>query len=338
MIMKSNSRLTVVTAPAEPGERGDNGPDPLFGVEFRHLAALLAIAQTSSFSKAGERLGYAQSAISQQLAALERAVGHKLVERPGGPRPVSLTEAGEMLLRHAETITDRLRAAKADLDALATGEAGTLRIGAFQSVGARILPAVLARFREHWPNIGVSLVGQSVIESDLGAMVRRGQLDLAFIVTSDVEPPLTSVELLVDPYVVLFPAESPFASRTQVELSELCDLDLISGTLDDPCTARLHRAFEALDRQPNIVFRTDDNLTVQRLVGVGLGGAVVANLTVEAQIGGPPVVQVPLGPNSHLERRIGLVWHSGRHQSRAATAFVEEARVVCEELALGNAL
>src|SRR6476469_11251782 len=98
--------------------------DLLSGVEVRHLMALDAIARTSSFSQAAAELGYAQSAVSQQIATLERAVGHKLVERPGGPRPVSLTAAGEVLLRHATHITARLGAAKADLDALAAGEAG----------------------------------------------------------------------------------------------------------------------------------------------------------------------------------------------------------------------
>ena len=327
--MKPNGLLALV--PGSGAGTEPAGPDPLFGVEIRHLAALVAIAQTSSFSKAGERLGYAQSAISQQIAALERAVGHKLVERPGGPRAVSLTEAGTVLLRHAETITARLRAAKADLDALAAGEAGTLRVGAFQSAGARILPAVLARFRERWPNIDVSLVGQAN-ELDLPGLVLSGQLDLAFIDVTNVAEPLAAVELLVDPYIVMLPPGSPLANRTSLALSELSDIDLISSSTNDPCAARLNQAFGALDRMPNIVFRTDDNLTVQRLVGVGLGGAVVAHLTVEANIGGPPVVTVPLAEGSKIERRIGLVWHSGRYQSKAAKAFIEEAQIVCREL------
>src|SRR5438270_6018787 len=118
--------------------------DGLVGVEARHLAALQAVAEESSFSRAAERLGYAQSAVSQQIAALEKVVGLRLVERPGGPRPVSLTEAGRVLSHHADHIQARLGAARADLDALAAGVAGTVRVGTFQSAGARILPAVLA--------------------------------------------------------------------------------------------------------------------------------------------------------------------------------------------------
>src|SRR5881398_2997656 len=132
-------------------------PDRLLGVELRHLLALQAIAEHGSFGRAARALGYTQSAISQQVATLERAVGEKLIERPGGPRPVSLTEAGRLLLRHAESIVARLDAAQADLAALRAGEAGTLRVGTFQSVGARLLPEIMRRFRKSWPEIEIML-------------------------------------------------------------------------------------------------------------------------------------------------------------------------------------
>src|SRR5215203_7038545 len=109
------------------------------GVELRHLAALEAVAREGSFGRAAESLGYTQSAISQQIQTLERLVGERLLERPGGPRAVSLTEAGRLLLRHAEAVVARLQAAQADMSALASGEGGRLRIGTFQSVGARVL-------------------------------------------------------------------------------------------------------------------------------------------------------------------------------------------------------
>ena len=95
-------------------------------VELRHFTALEAVGRTHSFAAAARELGYTQSAVSQQIARLERAVGQRLVVRPGGPRPVSLTEAGELLRRHADAIVAQLDAAQADMAALAEGAAGPL--------------------------------------------------------------------------------------------------------------------------------------------------------------------------------------------------------------------
>src|SRR5919199_32307 len=182
------------------------------GLELRHLLALEAVAREGSFGRAAVSLGYTQSAISQQIAALERIVGERLIERPGGPRPVSLTEAGQLLLRHADAIVARLAAAKADLQALSGGEAGTLRIGIFQSVGERILPEVMRRYTEGWPKVGLALT-ESASDAELLELVERGELDLTFADLPLTDGPFDSVELLRDPYVLVVPADSELADR-----------------------------------------------------------------------------------------------------------------------------
>src|SRR3954453_7105224 len=128
-------------------------PDSWLGVELRHLAALQAVAEEGSFGRAAIRLGYTQAAASQQIASLERLVGDRLVERPGGPRPVSITEAGTVLLRHADGIVARLRAAPADLAALPAGNAGCHDHGTSQKVDARVLPDVMLRFSFAHPHV-----------------------------------------------------------------------------------------------------------------------------------------------------------------------------------------
>ena len=132
-------------------------PDRWLGVEIRHLAALQAVEREGSFGRAAQRLGYTQSAVSQQIAHLEKLVGEKLIDRPGGPRAISLTDAGRLLLRHADAIVARLAAAQADMAALHEGAAGPLRVGIFQSVGARLLPRLMTRFREDWPRVEIQL-------------------------------------------------------------------------------------------------------------------------------------------------------------------------------------
>ena len=144
--------------------------DSWLGLDLRHLVALKTIADEGSFGKAAEKLGYTQSAISQQIATLERIVGLRLIERPGGPRPISLTEAGQILLRHAEAIQARLLAAKADMNALEAGDAGRLRVGTFQSVGAKIIPRLLRTFSESHPQVEIVL-RESQDESELLAMI-----------------------------------------------------------------------------------------------------------------------------------------------------------------------
>ena len=205
-------------------------PNSWLGVEVRHFAALQALAHEGSFGRAARQLGYTQSAVSQQIATLERIVGERLVERPGGPRAVSLTEAGALLLRHAESIVARLQAAQADLRALQAGEAGTLTVGTFQSVGARVLPELMRRFTQQWPQIEVML--DELEDEEIVGAIERGQLDVGFVVLPVGEAPLETVELLRDPYVLIVAAESPLA-RTRPTLHQVAELPLV-GFRDSP--------------------------------------------------------------------------------------------------------
>jgi len=302
-----------------------NSPDAVPGVEIRHLVALRAIAETRSFSRAAEQLGYAQSAVSQQIAALERALGMTLVERPGGPRPVSLTEAGTVLLRHSERILGRLSAAQADLRALAAGEAGTIRVGMFQSVGARVLPAVLRSFRQGWPQVRVELAGFAD-DRALLERIEAGSLDVSFALRfTDVpmEPRFAFHPLLMDPYVLIAPPDSPFATRSEVSLAELDGVDLIASDDGSTCCRIIDAAWRRVGATPNVVYATEDNLIIQRLVGTGLGHAVQPELAVEHGADPEGVIAIPL---TDIEpREIGLVWMRDRQLSAAARAFVDVA-------------
>jgi DNA-binding transcriptional LysR family regulator len=301
-------------------------PDRWLGIELRHLAALQAIAEEHSFGGAARRLGYTQSAISQQVATLERVVGERLVERPGGPRPVSLTEAGTMLLRHAEAIVARLEAAKADLGALSAGAAGTLRVGTYQSVGNRILPTLMRRLRDSWPTVEIRLT-ESAHDTELLGLVERGDLDLAFVIYPVPDGPFEVVELMRDPYVLIVPADSPLAARGGMpSLREIGDLPLI-GFRQCRATKQVEAFLRSRGITPEIVFRSDDNGTVQGLVGAGVGGALVPRLAVVDPHDEQTVV---LELDSKVPQRlIGVAWHRDRYRSPASRAFVDVALEVC---------
>lgn len=297
--------------------------DQWLGIDLRHLAALQAVAGEGSFHRAAGRLGYTQSAVSQQIAGLERIVGTSLVHRPGGPRPISLTEAGMLLLRHADAMLSRLRAAEADLGALASGEAGRLQVGTYQSVGRRILPTLMREFAVSRPLLEIRLI-ESATDLELLPLVESGELDLTFALLPLSDGPFEAVELLRDPYVLIAPAASPLAQGV-VNLSELADQPLIGfrqcRSLD---TIETYLRSEGIE--PRYVFRSDDNGTLQALVAADMGVAFVPRLTVE--MGDDNIVVVDL-EDRLPPRRIALAWHRDRYRSAAMDAFIEAVSAYC---------
>ena len=135
------------------------------GLDLRHLAALEAIAREGSVSRAAVRLGYTQSAVSQQLRALERIVGVTLVTRSAGMRAVELTEAGRQLLAHADAIAGHLETARADLAAFSDGRVGELRIGAVPSAAAALIPALAQELRARAPRLTLAMTESYFPES-----------------------------------------------------------------------------------------------------------------------------------------------------------------------------
>ena len=295
---------------------------------MRHLAALRAVAQEGSFGGAATRLGYTQSAVSQQIATLERAVGERLVERPGGPRKISMTEAGEVLLRHAERIVAGMEAAWADLDALAAGDRGTLRVGTYQSVGARILPELMSRFVQERPGVEVALT-ESSSDSELLGTLECGEVDLTFTVLPLPAGPFEAVELLRDPYMLMTAADAPLAlSGRPPTLGDLVDLPMIGFR---HCMSGERTDDYLRDRgvEMRVVFRSDDNGTVQGLVGAGMASALVPFLAADPT---DDRVRLMTMGEEVPARRIAIAWHRDRALSPAARAFIDLTTLLCAEI------
>jgi DNA-binding transcriptional LysR family regulator len=311
---------------------------------MRHFAALEAVSRSGSFGRAARELGYTQSAVSQQIAQLERIVGQRLFHRPGGPRRVEATEAGLLLLRHADAIVAQLDAARADMAALAEGEAGTLRVGIYQSVGARLLPALVRRFRAQWPRVGVRVREESAAP-DLLRLLEHGELDLTFAELPLREGPFEWAELLQDPYVLLVSARSELADlETAPSFRDVAKLPLIGRrSTDEPDrflagrvppgaggAGRIGRESPASPaslpaNELNVIFRTDDNGTLAALVAENLGVSIEPRLVVDPR--DRDVKMLPFGSRIP-PRTLVLAWHRDRYRSQAAQAFVELAREV----------
>lgn len=293
------------------------------GVELRHLITLRAVAEERSLAAAARRLGYSQPAVSQQLVALERLLETRLVERRAGFREASLTDAGRLVLVHATSILARAQAADAELQQLRSGAAGTLRLGVFPSVGARVVPELLRRLAERWPSVEVQLI-EDASDRRLLDQVEAAELELAFAMLPLREGPFAATELLSDPYVVLLPTNSELAGRRRpLQLRELTRLPLIAFR---HAQAYPQEFLEAHGISARVRFRSDDNETVVGLVAAGMGAALVPRLTVDPARN--DVVQLEVGAGLP-PRLIALVRHRDRELTAPARDLVEIAGALC---------
>jgi DNA-binding transcriptional LysR family regulator len=289
------------------------------GVELRHLIALEAVAREGSFRRAATRLGYVQSAISHQIAALEGLAGRRLIERSRGTRPLALTPAGEIMLAHAEAVIARVRAAQADLAELDGRGLGALRVGAAPDLQARLVPALLRVFA------APVVLHESADPRALIAALARADLDLALTDVPLPDGPFDAAPLCEDSYVVLVQEGAPLARRRRtISCEELGRLPLIAHA---PTRLRVDAELRAHGVEPRFVLQAETGAAVHGLVAAGLGAAVLPELATDARRAG--TVALSLAGGVIEPRTISLVWSRAQPPRADAAAFVEAARAVC---------
>jgi DNA-binding transcriptional LysR family regulator len=291
-------------------------------VELRHLRTMAAIAEEGTFGRAAALLGYTQSSVSQQIAALERALGGAVFDRPGGPRPVRITPLGEVVLTHGRDLLSKAEVLTDAVDRFRAGN-GRIDIGTFQSVSNLILPAVVRRLLDEHPGCDIRL---SEVEPK---HPRIGDLDLLFHdgpVDGDVE----HVKLLDEPYVLVAGAGAFPDGPVRVKL--LDDAPMVAW----PPTYHqtwLERALASAGAQPRIVFRTAGHETILSMVRAGIGSAVLPWLALHGSDARTDdrlsIHQLDPSPT----REMYLHWPAGRTQSPIATQAIDIAVEAANELA-----
>jgi DNA-binding transcriptional LysR family regulator len=265
------------------------------------LRVLKEVAYRGSFSAAADALSYTQSAVSQQIAALEAETGMALLERHA--RGVSLTAAGQTLVGHAEGILARLETAESALSAIAGLRGGRLRMASFPTAGATLMPLAIATFRSSYPDVEVTLAEGE--PEEIVPRMEAGELDLALLFEFAGETPLkediTRVELLEDPMYLALPRDHVLAGRDRLRLQDLRAQAWVQTSRSSPCARHVVRCCHAAGFEPNVSFESDDYQTVQGLVAAGVGVALIPELalsvvredvTIRALSPGPPVRQV----------------------------------------------
>jgi DNA-binding transcriptional LysR family regulator len=294
-------------------------------LDVRRMRVLREVAIQGSFSAAAESLSFTQSAVSQQIAALEREAGSVLVQR--NARGVRLTEAGEALVRHTDAVLARLAEAEAELEAIAGLRGGRLRMASFESAGATLMPMAIALFREQHPQVELSMTMGEPEETE--PLLKTGEIDLTigFGTRLDADDGIERQHLVDDPMLLVLPRDHPLANKRNLRLADLAEDPWIGGRPDCECNRLIHSACSRAGYEPRMAFETDDYAAVQGFVAAGVGVSLIAELgltTIRDDI-----VVRELGRETPV-RRIYAATLAGGYRTPATAAMLEMLQQVAK--------
>ena len=283
-------------------------------LDVKRLRILREVAAHGSFSAAAETLYLSQSAVSQQIATLEREVGMKLLERTrDGTRP---TDAGRVLVDHADAAIARLEEAERELAAIAGLEGGEVRIASFPSASATLLTMAVSDFVELHPKVRLSVTEAEPEESM--PRLRGGDIDLALTfdypaVPAEEERDIERSLLLTEQMHVALPQNHRLADQPKVRMADLADDVWLSGDSPSSCGEMVNRACRDAGFDPRVGFESDDYHVLQGFVAAGLGVTLLPDLALPTLRG--DIVVLPTDPPAPFRR----VWAETRRTRSAAT-------------------
>jgi molybdate transport repressor ModE-like protein len=302
-------------------------------LDVRRLRVLREVAQQGSFSAAADALSYTQSAVSQQIAALERETGATLLERRVGG--VRLTDAGRALVSRADVILAQLADAERELAAIAGLRGGRVRLASFPSAGATLVTEAVSRFQRHHPEVELTLA-EGEPHTTVPALM-RGDFDLAVVfdyehrrAASILGEGLDCIHLLDDPVRVVLPAEHPLARRNRkgVRLEDLADEAWVSGCQGGVCHAMMVDWCADAGFEPNIAFESDDHNVLIGLVAAGVGVSLLPQLALQMRY---PGVESRSVTGRHLLRKVYAATPTDAYCSPATDGMIEVLKSIAAE-------
>jgi molybdate transport repressor ModE-like protein len=306
-------------------------------LDLKRLRVLAEVARQGSFSAAAEELYLSQSAVSQQVATLEREVGMALLERTrNGPK---LNDAGRVLVCHAEAALARLEEAEHELKAIAGLEGGELRIASFPSASATLLTEALAGFGGRHPEVRLS-VTEAEPEQSLPRL-RAAEVDLAIVFdypmlpSQEDERDVERVLLLTESMYLALPKSHRLAKADTVRLADLADEAWLCGVCPSSCGDVVKQACREAGFDPRIAFESDEYQVLQAYVAAGLGFTLLPDLALPALHS--DLVVRPTKPAAP-KRRVWAATRAEGARSAATDAMVEVLREVGERFAAAGAL
>jgi LysR family transcriptional regulator, transcription activator of glutamate synthase operon len=291
-------------------------------MELRQLRAFVQVANAGTFTRAADELHLAQSAVSQAVGRLEAELGFELLRRTS--RGVELTEAGTAVFERARDVVAGADAIRTDLAALRGLLEGTVALGTMLPPGPIDLPGLLASFHAAHPGIAVRVREGSAPE--ILALLRRGELDVAFtgVRLQLLDDGLAGEQMLSEELLLIAPPDHDLGAPG---LEDLTDVPFVGYRRGSALRDTIDAALSAAGAAPQIVFESDELVSVRELVARSLGVSIVPRSTVDAD--GPEVAAITIG----LERPLTLVWRE-RRRPPAAAAFLGFVRAAAADRSL----
>lgn len=283
------------------------------------LKTFCDLVETGSFSRAARLNFVTQSAVSQQLRALERHYGRRLIDR-GARRSLQLTDAGKLLLGEARAVVERLAALEDRLRQRPDVIAGAVTIASVYSVGLHTLPAPMKTFLRAHPQVNLRLTYRRTDEIYQACL--DGSVDLGVVAIPGRRSQIEIVPLRPDELVLVCPPDHPLARRPRLTAASLAEQRFIAFDRDIPTRRLVDRFLRSARTAVTITMELDNIETIKRSVEAGLGISILPRSALENEVKAGTLVARPFAA-ARLTRPIGIIYRRGREQSAAVRAFLE---------------
>ena len=302
-------------------------------IDSRQLRAFVTLARTGSFTQTGKELFLSQSAISHGIKALERDIGCRLLDRVG--KKVSLTPPGEQLLHYAEKILREMLDARQSIDQLAKWGHSRLRLGASTTACQYLLPPVLGKFKESFPQCQLTIQpGDTPVAMEL---LLQNRIDLALALEPHHEPRLEFHPLFTDELVFLVAPTHPWAQRGAVAREEIPTQSYILYNKGTYTFRLVEEYFRREQVALHSLIEVGSMETSKELVKLGLGVSILAPWIARRELLDGSLVSFPLGRRK-LKRNWGILHRTARPLNLAEETFINLCRTTTEELVKCDAL
>jgi DNA-binding transcriptional LysR family regulator len=286
-------------------------------MELWQLGVFNAVAEEKSFSRAGQRIGRTQPAISSAIKLLEGELGEPLFDRMG--KSIRLTTAGELLFEYSRRLLGLRDEAVLAIGELRGLSRGTLRLGANETTCLYLLPEVLSAFTQAYPQVQVDI--QRAITRSITERVVEGKLDFGIVTLPVKNARLEAITIHRDEMALIVGPAHALASRRSVKMAELQDQPFILHKIGTTTRERLAKHFNDGGVKMKVTMELASIETIKRFVSIGMGISIVPRLCIAKEIEEGSLKALAIR-DARFQRKLGLIYNKNRYQSQAARAFL----------------